>query len=434
MDASDDLVRHPPDRDARPDPRASLPPAGRLDRPHSTSVDEELANRTRRLPARSASTPAPSRPGRRTCAACWSSRSSACCSSTRCSDFRRCCRTRSGLPPVPEGLAFNTAVSFVTNTNWQSYSPELTMGYTVQLAGLAVQNFVSAAVGIAVAIALVRGFAAADRRPSATSGSTSCAGSPASCCRCRSSRRSRSHRRRRPELQRLHRCPRPSRAARRCCRAVRSRRRRRSRSSARTAAASSTPTPPIRSRTRRRGRTCCEILLLLAIPFSLPRAFGRSSATTARATRSSRSWPRSAIVSIAALSWLESLGIGAAPQLAGGGDGGQGAALRHPRIDLVRRCHHAHLDGRRQLDARLVHGARRHDPDDQHDARRSRPRRHGLGTVRDAGARGHRRVRRRTARRPHARVPRQEDRSARDQAREPLHPGDAATLVLPAPR
>ncbi|KAF2418435.1 potassium-transporting ATPase subunit KdpA [Microbacterium sp. B35-30] len=72
-----------------------------------------------------------------------------------------------GLPAVPEGLAFNTAISFVTNTNWQSYSPELTMGYTVQLAGLAVQNFVSAAVGIAVAVALVRGFA---RRGSATIG------------------------------------------------------------------------------------------------------------------------------------------------------------------------------------------------------------------------------------------------------------------------
>ncbi|MFE5408100.1 potassium-transporting ATPase subunit KdpA [Microbacterium sp. NPDC056569] len=72
-----------------------------------------------------------------------------------------------GLSAVPEGLAFNTAVSFVTNTNWQSYSPELTMGYTVQLAGLAVQNFVSAAVGIAVAVALVRGFA---RRGSATIG------------------------------------------------------------------------------------------------------------------------------------------------------------------------------------------------------------------------------------------------------------------------
>ncbi|WP_127792153.1 potassium-transporting ATPase subunit KdpA [Agromyces sp. LHK192] len=72
-----------------------------------------------------------------------------------------------GLPAVPEGLSFNTAASFVTNTNWQSYSPELTLGYTVQFAGLAVQNFVSGAVGIAVAIALVRGFA---RRRSGTIG------------------------------------------------------------------------------------------------------------------------------------------------------------------------------------------------------------------------------------------------------------------------
>ncbi|MEV0724276.1 potassium-transporting ATPase subunit KdpA [Micromonospora purpureochromogenes] len=59
---------------------------------------------------------------------------------------------------VPHG-AWNTAVSFVTNTNWQSYSGESTMGHLVQMAGLAVQNFVSAAVGIAVAVALVRGFA-----------------------------------------------------------------------------------------------------------------------------------------------------------------------------------------------------------------------------------------------------------------------------------
>ena len=72
-----------------------------------------------------------------------------------------------GLPAVPEGLAFNTAASFVANTNWQSYSPEQTMGHLVQLAGLAVQNFTSAAVGIAIAIALVRGFA---RRGSATIG------------------------------------------------------------------------------------------------------------------------------------------------------------------------------------------------------------------------------------------------------------------------
>jgi K+-transporting ATPase ATPase A chain len=60
---------------------------------------------------------------------------------------------------VPAGLSFNTAVSFITNTNWQNYSGESTMSYLSQMAALTVQQFVSAAVGIAVAIALIRGFA-----------------------------------------------------------------------------------------------------------------------------------------------------------------------------------------------------------------------------------------------------------------------------------
>jgi K+-transporting ATPase ATPase A chain len=64
-----------------------------------------------------------------------------------------------GMAAVEPGSAWNTAVSFVTNTNWQGYSGESAMGNLVQMAGLAVQNFLSAAVGIAVAIALVRGFA-----------------------------------------------------------------------------------------------------------------------------------------------------------------------------------------------------------------------------------------------------------------------------------
>ena len=64
-----------------------------------------------------------------------------------------------GFGPVKSDQAWNTAVSFVTNTNWQSYSGESTMGHLVQMSGLAVQNFVSAAVGVAVAVALVRGFA-----------------------------------------------------------------------------------------------------------------------------------------------------------------------------------------------------------------------------------------------------------------------------------
>ncbi|MCW2599269.1 MAG: potassium-transporting ATPase, subunit [Frankiales bacterium] len=62
------------------------------------------------------------------------------------------------VPAMGPSQSFNTAVSFVTNTNWQSYSGESALGYTAQAVGLAVQNFLSAAVGIAVAIALVRGF------------------------------------------------------------------------------------------------------------------------------------------------------------------------------------------------------------------------------------------------------------------------------------
>ncbi|MBU4461009.1 MAG: potassium-transporting ATPase subunit KdpA, partial [Verrucomicrobia bacterium] len=61
------------------------------------------------------------------------------------------------LPDVPFWLALNTAVSFMTNTNWQAYSGEATLGHLVQMLGLGVQNFVSAATGMAVLLALVRG-------------------------------------------------------------------------------------------------------------------------------------------------------------------------------------------------------------------------------------------------------------------------------------
>ena len=71
------------------------------------------------------------------------------------------------LDAVSPDLAFNTAVSFMTNTNWQSYVPETTLGYLVQMAGLTVHNFVSAATGVALAIALIRGFT---RRSSRTVG------------------------------------------------------------------------------------------------------------------------------------------------------------------------------------------------------------------------------------------------------------------------
>ena len=68
------------------------------------------------------------------------------------------------MAAVPPELAFNTAVSFVTNTNWQNYGGETTMSHLTQMAGLTVQNFVSAATGIAVAVALIRGFARVSAR------------------------------------------------------------------------------------------------------------------------------------------------------------------------------------------------------------------------------------------------------------------------------
>lgn len=68
-----------------------------------------------------------------------------------------------GLEGVSPAVAFNTAASFVANTNWQSYVPETTMSHLTQAGGLAVQNFVSAAVGMAVAAALIRGFVRVSR-------------------------------------------------------------------------------------------------------------------------------------------------------------------------------------------------------------------------------------------------------------------------------
>src|SRR6202162_3504505 len=63
-----------------------------------------------------------------------------------------------GMAAVPLDLSLNTAISFTTNTNWQNYSGETTLSYFVQMAGLTVHNFVSAATGIAIVIALIRGF------------------------------------------------------------------------------------------------------------------------------------------------------------------------------------------------------------------------------------------------------------------------------------
>ncbi|MBD3941214.1 potassium-transporting ATPase subunit KdpA [Microbacterium sp. NEAU-LLC] len=222
-----------------------------------------------------------------------------------------------GLPAVPEGLAFNTAASFVANTNWQSYSPELTMGHTVQLAGLAVQNFVSAAVGIAVAVALVRGFA---RRGASTIGNfwvdlaravirlllplalvaaialvaagvvqnfagftdvTTVSGG----------------------TQSIPGGPVASQEAIKLLGTNGG-----GFFNANSAHPFENPTP---------WSNVLEILLILAIPVALPRAFGRMVGYDRQGYAILAVMGSIAIVSIAAVTWLESLGLGTAPQLAG---------------------------------------------------------------------------------------------------------------------
>src|SRR5262249_5793333 len=80
-------------------------------------------------------------------------------------------RLQAGLPFNPAGqsavapdLTFNTSISFITNTNWQNYGGESTMSYLVQMLGLTHQNFLSAATGIVLAVALIRGFARASTK------------------------------------------------------------------------------------------------------------------------------------------------------------------------------------------------------------------------------------------------------------------------------
>lgn len=98
-------------------------------------------------------------------------------------------KLQGGLPLNPQDfdgmeswLAFNTAVSFVTNTNWQNYGGETTLSHFSQMAGLTVQNFLSAATGLAVAFAFIRALRGRARKASATSGQMLRAGHSICCC------------------------------------------------------------------------------------------------------------------------------------------------------------------------------------------------------------------------------------------------------------
>ena len=360
-------------------------PGARLHQPSRTCASSASST------ASSGSTPTPTSAGRSTRRPCSRSRSSGVAAALRPPAAAvRTCRCPSASPRVDPALAFNTAVSFVTNTNWQSYSGEATMGHLVQMAGLAVQNFVSAAVGIAVAVALdPRLRAVPHATGSATSGSTW----SASCVRVLL-----------PlavvaavvliamgvvqnfaagtDVTTLAGGSRPSPAG-------RSPRRRRSRSSAPTAAASTTPTPRTRSRTRTRSATCFEIFLLLLIPVALTRTFGRMVGDK-----------RQGYAILGAMARPVGRSLVAAVTVARGGrtrhrPAGSPAARWRARRPASASAASALFaasttgtsTGAVELVARLVHGARWRRADLQHGARRGRAGRRRLRALRDARAR-----------------------------------------------
>ena len=139
--------------DARLHRRAHLPLAG-----PAAGRGRPLPRRRRRREARAAlarPTPSP----------CCSSTSAASSSSTSLLRLQGWPAVQSaGMAAVPEALSFNTAISFITNTNWQNYGGESTLSYLTQMLGLTPQNFLSAATGIVLAVALIRGFARGSAR------------------------------------------------------------------------------------------------------------------------------------------------------------------------------------------------------------------------------------------------------------------------------
>ena len=239
---------------------------------------------------------------------------------------------------VPPALAFNTAVSFVTNTNWQNYGGESTMSHLTQMAGLTVQNFVSAAVGIAVAVALIRGLDAApggdDRQLLGRPVADDDARAAAARVRGRAAAREPG---RRPDAPRPHATPPPSRAPRSRSTGGRSRARRRSRSSARTAAASSTRTRRTRSRTRPPSRTSSRSWRSWRSRSRSRYAFGRL------ASDQKQGW---AVFAAMFVLWIGSVVRGDAafeldgnPRIdaVGGEHGGQGGAVRRRSLGSLRR-------------------------------------------------------------------------------------------------
>ena len=342
-----------------------------------------------------------------------------------------CCRSiRPSNPRSPRISSFNTAVSFITNTNWQNYGGESTLSYLVQMLGLTHQNFLSAATGIVLAVALIRGFARASMR---TIGNfwvdiTRCTlyillpicivyalflvwqGMPQTLG---------------PYVE----------------------------ATTLEGAKQTIAVGPVASQiaikmlgTNGGGffnanaahpfenptalSNFVQMISIFAIGAALTNVFGRMVGDQRQGWAILAVMGVLFIAGVAVAYWAEANGTTGA-QCARAHrrqHGGQGGPLRHRRLRAVRGDHHRRLLRRRQRHARLVHRARRHDPADQHPARRGHRRRRRRRHVRHAAVRHPGDLRRRPDGRPHARICRQEDRGQGGQDGDARHPDPAADV------
>ena len=285
-------------------------------------------------------------------------------------------------------MSFNTAVSFVTNTNWQSYCPETTMSHLTQMAGLTVQNFVSAAVGHGR-----RWRADPGARPAPAAHDRQLLGRPhpharsGSCCRSRSC--SRSCWSARASIQNFNGLHEP-------CTTVDGRRRRRSRRPGRQPGAdqaarhqrrraSSTRTRRTRSRTRRPFTNFLEIYAILLIPFALAYTFGRMVKDKRQgcavfaimfiiwlAHRRSRNGLRGRTATRTSTRPAPTRRSPPTSRRAGTWRARRSASGRR-RPAIWAASHHGHVERLGQLHARQLHAARRHGAARAHEARRGQP-------------------------------------------------------------
>ena len=335
-----------------------------------------------------------------------------------------------GVPNMPSLLAFNTAVSFVTNTNWQAYSGETGVSYLTQMVGSRLAELHLGGVGIAVAVAFVRGLTRTGRKEIGNFWvdlTRSCLYVllPLSLVFCAGARLAGRH----PELQ-------PADAA-----------SRRSRARTQTIAQGPVASQEAIKELGTNGggffnansahpfenpTPLTNFLEMLAILADPGRAHVHvracSPATRGRDGCCSRRWSLLFAVGVGAIYGFERAGN---PNLTRAGatqvaterqsrrqHGGQGGPVRHRADGALRQRDDRGLVRRRQREPRQPHAACRRDGDAQHRARRDRLRRRGVRTLRHAHLRDPRRVHRRADGRTNAGVPRQEDRADGHEARD----------------